>query len=129
MPGNGTLITATDGQDNCSLYVSNNDGSSYYVSGREYNAVNKTGAALSEGEVVEVEWSVKKGELQVTATATKAVGSIDAAGGTFTVADGGNTSLSGSVSISSTHGDNEGWGGASNVYCGNVDGEAAYLCE
>jgi hypothetical protein len=128
MPGHGTIITSTQGQDDCSIYVDYNEGSGYYDTGTQ-DAVNKTGGTVNQGDVVDVDWSSKKNELQITRVGTQATGDVNSAGTVFNVSDGGDTALSGMVNISSTHGENEGWGGGQDVRCGNVNGEAAYLSE
>lgn len=125
MPGHGTVMNTTSGQDDAMVCVDNNDGSRDYSTG-EQAAVNLTGGTLNQGDVVEVKYD---GQLQVTVVGNPAVGNVDADGTSITITDSGDTALSGTVNISTEYGENEGFAEAQGVNCGNVDGKAAYLSE
>ena len=128
MPGHGTILTTSGGQDDSSVAVDDNGGASTYDVGTQA-AVNYTGGTVNSGEVVEVNWDEDKNELQITRVGNRAKGNVDEEGTTFTVTDSGDTALTGSVSISSKYGENDGWAGSEGITCGNVNGKAAYLAE
>ncbi|MDX2359975.1 MAG: hypothetical protein QNK23_04145 [Crocinitomicaceae bacterium] len=127
MPGHGAIITGSDGQDDISLCIDNNNESSNYAVGTQ-SALNSTGGTVNSGDVVTVDWDERNG-LEVTAVGSRAKGDVNSSGTRVTITSSGDTALSGTVDISSTHGENEGWAGTEGVYCANVDGEAAYLSE
>ena len=128
MPGHGSVITTTSGQDNGSIYVDNNDGSERYTTGTQ-EAFNLSGGSVNQGDVVSVDWNDSESRLEITAVGTKATGDVNTSGTSITITDSGDTALSGTVSISTKHGENEGYAGATGICCGNVDGEGSYLCE
>lgn len=128
MPGHGTLISSTAGQDDGLVAVDNNGGSSDYNVG-DHESLNHAGQSLSPGDVVEVDWDSTERKVEITKVGNRAQGNVNEEGTQITITSSGDTELSGTVNISSTHGENEGWGGTTGVYCGNVNGEAAYLSE
>ena len=127
MPGHGIVMSTTSGQDDNSLCIDSNGGSEGYDLGTQ-EATNVSGETLNVGDVVECEWNESKSRLEITRMGTKATGTVDEEGTRITITDSGDTQLSGTVNVSSSYGENEGWAGAT-VCCGNVNGEAAYLCE
>ncbi len=125
--GHGTIITGAGAQGDARVYVSSNDGDENYSANQEAPVVNDTGATLVEGQIVELEFI--NGQLKATGLTTRGQGNVLEDGGYIQITDSGNTGLSGTVAISTSNGENAGWGGTSDVYFGNVDGEAAYLGE
>ena len=128
MPGHGTVIAGSSGQDDASVAVDNNGGSSNYDK-RIQTAYNNSGGTVNAGDVVIVDWDGDNERVQITGIGKKATGSVASSGDRITITDSGDTALSGTVTISSSYGENEGWGGAENVNCGNVEGDGSYLCE
>lgn len=127
MPGHGIVLTSTNGQDDASLCVDSNGGSEGFDVGTQ-DAVNVSGKTLTVGDVVECDWNDDNRRLEITKMGTKASGEVNEEGTQINISDSGDTQLSGTVNVSSEYGENEGWAG-SNACCGNVNGEASYLCE
>lgn len=126
MAGHGTVINGDDGQGNAEIYVITSGGNGYYQVGIN-TAHNDSGKTLTQGEIVITDWDVPNYRITITTTGNRATGSVSADGTKFTVTDAGDTSLSGKVTISTTYGQNSGFGGQSNIKAGNVEGQAAYL--
>ncbi len=128
MPGHGTMLSTSSGQDTASIAIDNTGGASGYDVGTQA-AVNYTGSTVNAGDVVETEWDSEKEELQITRASSRATGNVNEEGTSLTITDSGDTALSGTISISTKNGENEGYAGASGVTCGNVDGDASFLAE
>lgn len=126
MPGHGTIINTTTGQDGGSLCVDDNEGSENYKAETQ-DAYNATGGTVEQGDVVSVEWNSDEGRLEMTAVGTKATGDVSEDGTSITITNSGDTALSGTIAISSSNGENEGFAEARNITCGNINGEASYL--
>lgn len=125
--GHGTIISSAEAQGDARVYVSDNGGDSNYSANEEVSIINGTSQNISEGEVVELEFI--DGQLQATGLASRGQGNVLEDGGYIQITNPGNTGLSGTVAISSTNGENEGWGGQTGVYFGNVEGNASYFGE
>lgn len=123
--GHGSVVTGADAQGDARVFVSNNGSGEGYDYNVEINIVNITNSSIDVGQVVYLEYDGSN--VVATGTAGRAVGDISADGQHFIVTDPGNTDLSGTIKISSTHGNNDGYGGATGITASNVNGEAAYL--
>ncbi|MDX2359976.1 MAG: hypothetical protein QNK23_04150 [Crocinitomicaceae bacterium] len=126
MPGHGTVINGTVGEDDATIDVDNNGGSTNYATGIQ-TALNKTGGTVTSGDVVEVDWNTRDSKLEINSIGSRATGNVNSEGTQITITDSGDTALSGTVNISTTYGDNEGFDDQTGVRCGNVNGKAAYL--
>ncbi len=126
MSGHGTVVSGADAQGTCTIYVSDNGGSGDYSAGSEQSVVNNTGGTLNPGNVVVIDWNGEA--IQANATGAPAKGDVDSAGRRLTIVDSGDTGLSGTINISSSYGNNSGFNGETDINCGNVNGEASYLC-
>ncbi len=125
--GRGTIITGSSAQGDAQLYVIDNGGHDGYQSGIQSSALNDTGQSISPGQIVELEY--RDTGIVVTGIAQRAIGKVDENGETMTVTNSNDSGLSGTIAISFEFGENEGWGGATEVYFANVDGSASYLDE
>ena len=123
--GHGTLITGSSAQGNARVYVTDTGAAESYQAGQEYDILNDTGSTISAGQIVEIGGS--DASLVASTIGTRGRGSVNDDGDQLTITDPGDTGLSGTISISGTYGENDGWGGARNVRFSNVNGQAAYL--
>lgn len=121
--GHGTILTGSSAQGNARVYVIDNS-LAESAAGSEIDVINETGSSISEGQILTLEG----GSTIVGSTlGSRGRGSVNADGTKLTVTDSGDTGLSGTVTISSSYGDNDGWGGTLQVHFANVNGEAAFL--
>lgn len=123
--GHGTVINGADAQGDARVFVSNNGDGTHYESNTELTIVNSTGQNIEPGQVVYLDYDGSN--VVADGMASRAVGDVSSDGVNFTVTDPGNTDLSGTTKVSTTHGNNDGYGGATGITAGNINGEAAYL--
>lgn len=123
----GSVVQSNDGQGNSLVYVHNNGGDENISVGHTESAVNQSGGELQEGDVALLAWDSENSQIVITAKGVRATGDVPAEGTTINITNGGDSDLQGEVTISTTHGNNDGYGGASGVRCANVGGKAAYL--
>jgi len=124
MSGHGTILIGADGQDNATIYVNDNGGSEHYAKG-EHECLNDSGTTVEVGDVVFCDW--ENDRLCATGKGVPATGTVSSSGTRFRVTDAGDTGLSGDIAIAENYGENQGFGGESDVSASNVNGEAAYL--
>lgn len=123
--GHGTIITGGDAQGRCSVWVTNNGESQQYPNEEQCTAWE--GGGTKEGDVVRIAYNTDSGRLEVTGSGARAKGNVDSNNEAFTVTDPGDTNLSGTILISTKYGENDGYGGLTNIEAANVMGKAAYL--
>ena len=126
MPGHGSIINGSTGQDDTSVYVDDTGESHKYSTGIQ-NAINYTGGSVNQGDVVNLEWDEDNNQLRINSIGNRATGNVDQDGSSITITDSGNTALSGTISISNRYGENDGWAGADGISLANVNGEGSYL--
>ena len=123
--GHGTVLSGSSAQGNARVYVTSNGGAESYEMNTEYDVLNNTNSSVAEGQIVEIDGDSIS--LVASNFGSRGIGSVNDDGDQLTVTNGGDTGLSGTISISMEYGDNEGWGGTRQVYFSNVNGQAAYL--
>lgn len=123
--GHGTVLIGSSAQGNARVFVIENSQAESSSTGTEEDVLNETGSTISEGQIL----SLDSGENSLVGSSlgARGTGAVNADGDQMTVTDAGDTGLSGTVSISTDFGNNDGWGGILQVWFANVDGKAAYL--
>ena len=123
--GHGTILAGADAQGDARAWVTNNGGEESYEYDCERDIINSSGETIEPGQVVFLE--VQGSSLIAVSLGGRAKGNVSSDGQSFTVTDAGQTDLSGTIEISSSHGNNDGFGGATDVTASNINGQAAYL--
>lgn len=129
MAGHGTIVNVSEAQGDCKVYISSAGEKGKYPTGSTQDAINNTGENLQLGDVVLISWNNEAGKVQLDSKGQKAIGNVQEGGSIITIVSPGDTNLGGEVSISGEYGENQGWGGASEVSCSNVGGQASFLSE
>jgi len=124
--GHGTVLSGSSAQGNARVYVISNGGNSAFEAGVEYDVVNATDQTISPGEIVYLDLNASS-SLEAYGVGARGRCNLNEDGNMATITDAGDTGLSGTIAVNFNYGDNEGWGGATDVAISNVSGEAAYL--